>query len=283
MTPQERQLVDDLFDRLSRVENAPRDPDAVAAISDGLRKAPNAVYALVQTVLLQDEALKRANSRIQELEAAGAGEPHPSGGFLDSMRETIFGQNQPRGSVPNVPPPQPPNRPVWNSGQVMQQAQTPGHYDQGYGQGPYGQGSYGQGAYGQPPGGGFQSPFGGGGGSFLGTAAATAAGVVGGSLLLNSIRGMMGGSRQAFGDTNLGDRAVSQSPWSDQSNSDLARDAGIKDIGSSAGRTDDNSRAGLLDTASNDDNSSSQDFGADHDDMDLDSDDFGSDGDSDYA
>ena len=69
MTPQERQLVDDLFDRLSRVEGAPRDPDATAAIAQGLRSAPNAVYALVQTVLLQDEALKRANSRIQELEA----------------------------------------------------------------------------------------------------------------------------------------------------------------------------------------------------------------------
>ena len=70
MTPQERQLVDDLFDRLSKVESAPRDPDAAAAIAQGLRKAPNAVYALVQTVLVQDEALKRANDRIQELEAA---------------------------------------------------------------------------------------------------------------------------------------------------------------------------------------------------------------------
>ena len=105
MTPQERQLVDDLFDRLSKVESAPRDPDAAAAITEGLRKAPNAVYALVQTALLQDEALKRANSRIQELEAGSASEQHQSGGFLDSMRDTIFGQNQPRGSVPNVRPP----------------------------------------------------------------------------------------------------------------------------------------------------------------------------------
>src|ERR1700675_3433797 len=101
MTPQERQLVDELFDRLSKLENAPREPDAVAAIAQGLRKAPNAVYALVQTVLLQDEALKRANARIQQLEAGGAGEQRPSG-FLDSMRDAIFGQDQPRGSVPNV-------------------------------------------------------------------------------------------------------------------------------------------------------------------------------------
>ncbi|HEX9591482.1 MAG TPA: DUF2076 domain-containing protein [Bradyrhizobium sp.] len=266
MTPQERQLIDDLFDRLFRVEGAPRDPDAVAAIAQGLRKAPNAVYALVQTVLLQDEALKRANSRIQELEAGGAGEPQQSGGFLDSMRETIFGQNPSRGSVPNVRPPDMASRPTWNSGQVLQQAQGPGPYNQG----PYGAPQAPMGMGGAPMG------MGGGGGSFLGTAAAAAAGVVGGSLLLGSIRSMMGGGgHQSFGDSNaFGDKATSQSPWSDQSNSELARDAGINDIASSGDRADDNSRAGLFDSASNDD---------DHDDMDLDSDDFGGDGDSDYA
>jgi hypothetical protein len=117
----------------------------------------------------------------------------------------------------------------------------------------------------------------GGGGSFLGTAAAAAAGMVGGSLLLGSIRSMMGGHHQGFGDAaGLGDRSTGQAPLSDQSNSDLARDAGINDIGSSGNRADGNSRAGLFDTASNDD-------GDDHDDMDLDSDDFGSDSDSDSA
>jgi uncharacterized protein len=267
MTPQERQLVDDIFDRLSKLEGSPRDPDAVAAIADGLRRAPNAVYPLVQTVLLQDEALKRANARIEALEAGNTGEQHSSGGFLDSMRETIFGQN-PRGSVPNVRPPEIGNpgaasRPVWNSGQVLQQ--SPGQYDQG----PYGQ------PYGAP-----QGPLGGGmggGGSFLGTAAAAAAGMVGGSLLLNGIRSMMGGSRHGFGDAAGLGGSGTQTPWSDQSGSDLARDAGINDIGSSAGRADDNSRAGLFDTASNDDDD-------DRDDMDMDSDDFGGgDGDSDYA
>src|SRR6202790_2402767 len=269
MTPQERQLVDDLFDRLSKVENAPRDPDAVAAIAQGLRIAPNAIYPLVQTVLLQDEALRRANAHIQELEAASAPQQDRGGGFLDTMRDTILGQSQPRGSVPNVRPPDVGSRPVWNSGQVMQQAQSPGRYDQG---------PYGQQPYGAP-----QAPMGG-GGSFLGTAAAAAAGMVGGSLLLGSIRSMMGGSHHGFGDTaGVGDHAASQTPWSDQSGSDLARDAGINDVGSSGNRADDSSRTGLYDSASNDDNSSSNDDGDDRDDMDLDSDDFGGDGDSDYA
>ena len=100
---------------------------------------------------------------------------------------------------------------------------------------------------------------GGGGGSFLGTAAAAAAGVVGGSLLLGSIRSMMGGGhQQAFGDTAGPSAAAAEArrPWSDQSGGDLARDAGINDIGSSGSRAaDDNdgSRAGLFDQASNDD------------------------------
>lgn len=267
MTPQERQLVDELFDRLSKLENAPRDPAAIAAISDGLRKAPGAVYALTQTVLLQDEALKRAHARIQELEAAHAPEQAPSGGFLDTMRDTLFGSSPSRGSVPNVPPRD--TRPVWNTGQAMPPAQP------GYGQPPYGQ-AYGQGqGYGAPPVGG--------GGSFLGTAAAAAAGVVGGSLLLSSIRGMMGGShQQAFGDTNaLGDRSAGGSPWggSDQSGGSLARDAGLNDIG-----TNRDSRQGLFDQASNDDDGDDQDY--DNGNVDVaDDSDFGGgdDGGSDYA
>ncbi|WP_340672246.1 DUF2076 domain-containing protein [Bradyrhizobium ottawaense] len=276
MTPQERQLVDDLFDRLSKLENAPRDPDAIAAISDGLRKAPGAIYALVQTTLLQDEALKRAHNRIQELEAAHAPEQAQSGGFLDTMRDTLFGGGPSRGSVPNVPPRD--TRPVWNSGGAMQQTQP------GYGQPPYGQGpgqgpGQGQG-YGAPP-------MGGGGGSFLGTAAAAAAGVVGGSLLLSSIRGMMGGShQQAFGDTNaLGDRSAGGSPWggSDQSGGSLARDAGLNDVGSNR-----ESRQSFSDQANNDRNDNDQNYGDNNDDgnMDVaDDSDFGGDDDggSDYA
>lgn len=277
MTPQERQLIDDLFDRLAKLETTPRDPEAMSAIMQGLRTAPNAVYALVQTTLVQDEALKRAHDRIQELEATQTGQPNQSGGFLDSMRGAIFGQNQPQGSG-SVPPVRAPDigggRPVWNSGQVMQQTQAPG---QAYGQPGYGQPQ----GYGQPYGAPQQPAFGGGGGSFLGTAAAAAAGMVGGSLLLGSIRSMMGGGghQQSFADS-AGLGGGNQKPWSDQSSSDLARDAGINDVnssGSSGQRAADDggSRAGLFDQASNDD--------TDHDSDGFDDDDGGGDGDSDFA
>jgi len=275
MTPQERQLIDDLFDRLAKLESARRDPEAMSAIMQGLRGAPNAVYALVQTALVQDEALKRADQRIQELEAV-AGQQPQSGGFLDSMRDAIFGQNQQhgqsQGSVPNVrAPDMAGGRPAWNTGQVLQQNQAPGSYNQpGYAQPqPYGMQQ--------------QPAFGGGGGSFLGTAAAAAAGVVGGSILANSIRSMMGGggNHQAFGDTGSHSGGVEdRRPWGDQSGGDLAREAGINDIGSSSRRADNNdndsgSRQGFFDQSPHDD-----------DDMDHDGDGFDGDdgdGDSDYA
>ena len=95
MTPQERQLVSDLFDRLSSLENSTRDPDAERVITEGFRHAPNAAYALVQTVLVQDEALKRAEAHIRELEG---GAPAEEGGFLDSMRSALG-----HSSVPSVP------------------------------------------------------------------------------------------------------------------------------------------------------------------------------------
>src|SRR5689334_10249024 len=119
MTPQERQLIDDLFDRLSKLETAPRDPDAQAAIADGLRRAPNAVYALVQTVLVQDEALKQAEAYIKELEERNQPpQQQQSGGFLDSMRDSLRGPS--RGSVPNVRPGESdaPRGAVWNTGQT---------------------------------------------------------------------------------------------------------------------------------------------------------------------
>lgn len=262
MTPQERQMIDDLFDRLARVESAPRDPEAETLIAQAWQRAPNASYALVQTVLVQDEALKRAHERIEALEARGTPEQKPAGGFLDSMRDNLFGQGQGRGSVPNVPPPgnAPPNRPAWNTGQVL------------------GQG--GPDSYPPPPQQQPQAP--GGGGSFLGTAAAAAAGVVGGSLLLNSIRSMMGGGQHGFGDASaLGNRGGG-SPWgSDQSGGNLARDAGVNDIGS--GNT---SRQDQFDQAQADadqDQDQDQDDEDDFADNDDGYDDGSDDGDSDFA
>ena len=107
MTPQERQLINELFQRLASLESNPRDPDAEAMIREGLRRAPNGIYSLVQSVLVQDEALKAANNRIQEYEQQSGGpqqeQPQQPRGFLDSVRDSVFGRDEQRGSVPRVP------------------------------------------------------------------------------------------------------------------------------------------------------------------------------------
>jgi hypothetical protein len=186
MTPQEQELIKGLFDRLSQLESQPRDPEAERLIAQGLAGAPHAIYALVQTVLVQDEALRLANARIEELQAqtSAAAEPEQRpASFLDSMREALGGR-APHGSVPSVR----------TAGGNQPQGQQP------------------QPAYprqmplsGYPGAPGFGS-----GGSFLGTAASTAAGVIGGSLLLDGIRSM-------FGDHLGGARASAFARGDDQS------------------------------------------------------------------
>ena len=224
MTPQERQMVDDLFDRLARLETAPRDAAAERAIADGLARSPNAIYPLVQTVLVQDEALKRADARIRELTGEDAGEP-ASGGFLDSMREALTGRATAT-SVPRVRPNASTEPdPRWNSGGALATtaaAPSPG------------------------------AP----GGSFLGTAAASAAGVIGGALLLNSISSMFG--HHGGGSAFAGVPPTGSPSDSNASGSDLSRDAGFNDVGRSA--RNDTQPAGLF---GNDDSGDESDFGDD--------------------
>lgn len=213
MTPQERELVTELFDRLAELENSPRDDEAERAIKQEARRAPNALYALVQTVLVQDEALKAADARIAELEAAFGPEPaQEKRGFLDSMRDSLFGREERRGSVPTV-----------RSGEPM--GVPPGYRREA---------DYRQ----SEPMGGPMPQEQGRGGSFLGTAAAAAAGVVGGAILLNSIRSALGGHQQGgrgpFAGTFDQIAPRQGTPWGgDASGSDLARQAGLNDIGGS--------------------------------------------------
>ena len=210
MTPQERELVTELFDRLATLENAPRDAEAERAIIEGLRRAPNAAYSLVQTALVQDEALKRADARIRALEAQLGEDAAPqAGGFLDNMREALLGRREPqRGSVPSVRPPAASQEAAFAPAAAWRQGPA--------------------------------------GGSFLGTAAAAAAGVIGGSLLLDGIRSMMGPHHGAFfADPAQG--AVPPSPWDTGGGGNLAREAGIDDIG-----RDPNARSSLFDASEDD-------------------------------
>ncbi len=229
MTPEERKLVTELFDRLATLEDAERDPQAERLVRDGLRQAPNAPYALVQTVLVQDEALKRADARIRELESVAQPREQDMS-FLGTMRDTLFGSER-RGSVPTVRQGESEQRmsPAWHTGAQPTGAEPTGVQPTGV-------------QPTTPPAAGVP---GAGGGSFLGTAAAAAAGVIGGSLLLGGIRSIMGhpsGAHAAFDPAG-----GSTSPWGGSAaDSDLARQAGLDDIGRPTGTQYSTDRYGLV-------------------------------------
>ncbi len=180
MTPDERQLISGLFDRMRGFGSPQKDRDAETLINDSVRSMPDAPYMLVQSVLVQEHALQQANERIQALEEqvrnlqaqdAGHGQAS-SGSFLGGL----FGTGRPAAepsragsSVPQigsraVPPP--------GDSRTLLTPQA----------GP------------QPAAAPWQQAAAGGGGGFMRTAMATAAGVAGGMLAAGAIRDLMGGS-----------------------------------------------------------------------------------------
>ena len=157
MQSQERDLIAGLFGRLQPFESQPRDPEAEALIKDFVVRQPASPYLFVQTVLVQEQALKAAQERIAELEAQAGAAP-AAAGFLGSAPKI-----GPWGSQPQAAAPQ--QAPVPSTRSPLQAALAP-----------------------QPAGGGF-----------LRTAMATAAGVAGGALLFEGIRGLMGSNPGPFG------------------------------------------------------------------------------------
>ncbi len=209
MTPDERQLISGLFDRMRAFGATEKDPQAEALIRESVQQIPDASYMLVQSVLVQEHALQQADQRIRELEARvhdleteAAQAPAQGGGFLGGLfgggARPAAGQAQrvSGGSVPSAGgrPSSGPGR----SGPIGAPAR-----------GPFG-----------------QQPQAGQGGGFLQSAMATAAGVAGGMLLANSISSMLGGGSA---EAAKGGEASSQQQQPEQSQAQETADAGANE------------------------------------------------------
>jgi uncharacterized protein len=182
MTPQEKDLLTTLLDRLKSAPTQAKDPEADALIRQAVADRPDLPYYLVQTVLIQDLSLHQAQQQITDLEKQLADAQQAAKPGVGSFLGGLFGQRPPApaGSAP------PPAGPWTRAPQVA--AAPPAQ--------PYAQAGYAQPAqqgYGQPMGGagGMMGGMGGGGG-FLRSAAATAAGVAGGALLFQGISSLFG-------------------------------------------------------------------------------------------
>ena len=181
MTPQESELVGDLFDRLAKLESLPRDPAAERLIAAG--RATRAARALragadgaaagrgAQARQCPHRGIAGGVGRRRRAAAAARRLSRQHARRARPRRAARLGAERARGgrrrrtvARPRAGGGYPPQRAGY-------QPQMP---PPGYGGGP---------AFGT-------------GGSFLGTAASTAAGVLGGALLLDGIRSMFG---QHFG------------------------------------------------------------------------------------
>jgi hypothetical protein len=199
MTPEERQMITGLFDRMRSYGTPQKDREAETIINDGVRSTPDAGYMLVQSVLVQEHALQEAGNRITDLEEQvrnlrnTAQERAPeSGSFLGGL----FGGGRPASQ------PGPGSVPVIGS-----RAPAPSAYDQDQ-QRPWSQ---------SPP----QQQAAPAGGGFLRSAMTTAAGVAGGMLAAGAIRDLMGGHANA----NTANTPAATSASTEQAQQDREQDA----------------------------------------------------------
>jgi uncharacterized protein len=214
MSPEERQLLSALFDRIRTATATPRDPEAERLIADALRAEPAAPYYLAQAVIVQEKGLEAASAhiteleaRIRQLEAAPAQEP-PQGrsGFLDS----IFGS----GRAPQQAARPAPAAGPWGSAPSAGPAQQPTPFGE---QGGYAQAPAYQPQQGYQPQQQSSAPWSSGGrpgmgGGFLTGALGTAAGVAGGMLLANSLSGIFSNHMSGLGLGNPAAEGLAGAP-----------------------------------------------------------------------
>jgi len=198
MSPEENQLLTQLFDRVRQASATSRDADAEKYIENEVKSQPYAPYYLAQAVIMQEKGLEAATTRIQQLEAQlkDLQERTPAsqtnsqqGGFLGGLSSLFGGSASPAPVAPPVQSgPWSRNAPIPPQPQFAQQ-QAPAA-------GPWGQS--------QPSGG------------FLSGALNTAAGVAGGMLMADAVRSLfsphLGGSGLLGGGGLFGGPALAGQP-----------------------------------------------------------------------
>ena len=162
MTPQERDLIMKVAQRLRQAGPGAKDEEAERFIREQIASQPDAVYTLTQAVIIQEYGLQQAQERIGSLEndleqarRQGSSGGQGGGSFLGGL----FGGGSPSSSEAH--------RPAGQAGPRGAQRTTP----QGRGAAP-------------STGGGF--------GDFMRSAAAMAVGVAGGHMLFSGLQGMFG-------------------------------------------------------------------------------------------
>ncbi|GGH64559.1 hypothetical protein GCM10010975_31490 [Comamonas phosphati] len=248
MTPQEQQLLHDLFQRLAQARGTPKDAQAEAEVRQGLVAVPDAAYWLAQRTLLLEQGLQQAQQQIaklQQLVAQGgmSGAPQGGGSFLSGGLDTQFGRAPERDAERGYG-----QEPESAGYRNVQPQQAPGWRERWFGATPRAAAPASPAVSAAAPAASVYAaapptaPSA--GSSFLSNAAASAAGVAGGMFLFNGLENLLGGHHGSgsglFGGGNSGQPAVqeniTQNFYGESGGSDqLARDAGRDNIFDAAG------------------------------------------------
>ena len=190
MTPQETELLSNFLGQLAQVKGIPKDPEADALIAKTVASQPDAAYLLVQRSLIQDQAIESATARIAALEAeaqrlrsASPAQPAAASSFLGGAG---WGRSATTPMSAAVPMNAAGTGPVAQPGMTAaRQMAAPAAQAGRAGPG------------------------------FLGMAAATAAGVVGGAFLFQGVQSLMNAHHQPEqlgGGNDLSSAAASGTP-----------------------------------------------------------------------
>lgn len=184
MTPQEKDMIQGLIDRVQQTRLSEKDSNAENLIQQSLGRNPDSLYILAQTVLVQKYALDQAQKQLTELKSqiGQANQQQQQPRHATSFLGSLLGL----GDAPSPPPPLPPSSGQGSTSAGPQYAPVQGYAPQaGYAQG-------------SPQ---FGAPSAGGGG-FLRSAMQTATGVAAGALAFQGIESLMhgfGGGSGGFG------------------------------------------------------------------------------------
>ena len=177
MTPEERQLLTALANRIKAAPTQQKDQEADDMLRQLVQQRPDTTYLLAQTVLMQDFALRNAQAQITDLQRQlSEANNKPAQGSGGSFLSGLFG---------SASPPPPPATPSSGPYRAPGPASVPPTS-------PYTRSaprpSYAGPAYTPPPG----APVlqAGQGSSFLQQAATTAVGIAGGALLFEGIQSL---------------------------------------------------------------------------------------------
>jgi uncharacterized protein len=172
MTPEERQMLNDLASKVAQTPPPPRDAEAEELIRTKIGSRPDALYLMTQTVLIQNLALEHARQEIQQLQqqlSQGSAPARSSSSFLGgagAQGPSNWGAPQAQAGPGQQ-----------GSGRNTSQSAPPPTYTA------------------VPASGGSS----GGGSSFLRGAAQTAAGVAAGALAFEGMRSLFGGVEHMAG------------------------------------------------------------------------------------